>query len=137
MRNPEAREELHRADDLGLDLGDFDINQAFQSAMSDVATNKDTDLDEKIRRMEVIISEGTSELYSDFVDFRAMANQMQMMCNHDHNLQSMMNSSESLSGFMGEHSDHDGHNHGNDEYETDPKTGKKTKKKKKKFGHRH
>lgn len=129
--------------DFGMEfeMADFDINAAFQEAIVGVASDQEIALDEKVRRMEVIVSEGTSEVYRDFVDFRQMAAQMEMMCNHDHALNQSMQGSETLSGFMDSHKADDGHNHGNeshskhnhkddDEYEIDPKTGKKTKKKK-------
>lgn len=121
---------------------DFDINAAFQEAIAGVASDTELALEEKVRRMEVIVSEGTSEVYRDFVDFRSMAAQMEMMCNHDHALNQSMQGNDTLSGFMDSHKADDGHNHGDslhgkhnhkkddDEYEIDPKTGKKTKKKK-------
>lgn len=126
---------------MGLDMGEFDINAAFQEAIQGVASDTELALEEKVRRMEVIVSEGTSEVYRDFVDFRQMAAQMEMMCNHDHALNQSMQGSETLSGFMDSHKADDGHNHGDtlhgkhnhkddDEYEIDPKTGKKSKKKK-------
>lgn len=116
---------------------DFDINAAFQEAIQGVASDSELALEEKVRRMEVIVSEGTSDVYRDFVDFRQMAAQMEMMCNHDHALNQSMQGSDTLLGFMDSHKADDGHNHGdslnnkdNHEYEIDPKTGKKTKKKK-------
>ena len=122
---------------------DFDINAAFQEAIQGLASDTELDLEEKVRRMEVIVSEGTSEVYRDFVDFRQMAAQMEMMCNHDHAFNQSMQGNDTLSAFMDSHKDDDGHNHGdsseykykhkkgNNEYAVDPKTGKKTKKKKK------
>ena len=83
--------------------------------------------------MEHIVAEGSSPVYRDFIDFRMMAAQMEMMCNHNHGLEQSMQGSEMLSGFMDSNrgDDHDGHNHDkDDEYEIDPKTGKKVKKKK-------
>lgn len=119
----------------------FDINAAFQEAIQGVASNTELALEEKVRRMEVIVSEGTSEAYRDFVDFRQMAAQMEMMCSHDHAFNQASQGSETLHGFMDSHKEDDGHNHGDnldnkhnhkkdDDYEIDPKTGKKTKKKK-------
>lgn len=134
---------LEQAPDFGMEAfgmsEDFDINAAFQEAMYGVATDTELALEEKVRRMEVIVSEGTSEVYRDFVDFRSMAAQMEMMCNHDHALNQSMQGSDTLSGFMDSHKEDDGHNHGSnlhdkhskkddDEYEIDPKTGKKRKK---------
>jgi len=133
MNGLEQAPRIEDVPDFGMELGvaGFDINAAFQEAIAGVANDTELALDEKTRRMEVIVSEGTSELYSDFVDFRAMAAQMEMMCNHDHALNQSLQGSEILSGFMGGHNGEDGHNHkDNEEYETDPKTGKKTKKKK-------
>lgn len=122
---------------------DFDINAAFQEAIQGVVSDTELALEEKVRRMEVIVSEGTSEVYRDFVDFRQMAAQMEMMCNHDHALNQSMQGNDTLSSFMDSHKADDGHNHGedlhgkhkhkeDDEYEIDPITGKKTNKKKKK-----
>lgn len=118
----------------------FDINAAFQEAVIGVASDLELELEEKMRRMEVIVHEGTSEIYRDFVDFRQMAAQMQMMCNHDHAFNRSMQENELLSSFMDGHKTNDGHDHDKDsqgrhkdeeEYEIDPKTGKKTKRKKK------
>ena len=119
---------------------DFDINAAFQEAIAGVASDTELALEEKVRRMEVIVNEGTSEMYRDFVDFRQMAAQMEIMCSHDHTFSQSMRGNETLSGFVDSHKADDGHNHAdslhrkhnhkedNDEYEIDPKTGKKTKK---------
>jgi hypothetical protein len=126
---------------IEFDMADFDINAAFQEAIVGVATDKELALDEKVRRMELIVNEGASEVYRGFVDFRAMAAQMEMVCNHDHALNQSLQGSETLSGFMDGHKGEDGHDHGShlhgnhnhkedDEYEIDPQTGKKTKKKK-------
>jgi hypothetical protein len=121
---------------------DFDINAAFQEAIQGVVGDAELALEEKVRRMEVIVREGTSEVYRDFVDFRQMASQMEIMCNHDHALNLSLQGNDTLSGFMDSYKADDGHNHSgglhskhnhkknDDEYEIDPKTGKKTKKKK-------
>lgn len=144
MNTLEQTPQFEKMPDFGmeLDVGEFDINAAFQDTIQGVASDTELALEEKVRRMEVIVNEGTSEVYRDFVDFRAMAVQMEMMCNHDHALNQSMRGSDTLSGFMDSHRSDDGHNHGeslhgkhnhkdDDEYEIDPKTGKKTKKKKK------
>lgn len=129
--------------DFGMEAfgmtGEFDINEAFQEAVHGVATDTELALEEKVRRMEVIISEGESDVYREFVDFRQMASQMEMMCNHDHAFAQSVEGSESLSSFLGEHKPGDEHGHAesshkhahheDDEYDIDPKTGKKTKKK--------
>lgn len=125
-----------------FDMGDFDINAAFQEAITGVASDTELALEEKVRRMEVIVSEGTSEIYREFVDLRSMAAQMEMMCNHNHALDQSVQGSEILSGFLDSHKPGDKHDHSNtpssknnhedkddDEYEIDPKTGKKIKKK--------
>lgn len=152
MNSAEALKPLDQEPDFGMpeiDFGsleaDFDINAAFQEAMSDVASNEEIALEEKVRRMEVIVSEGTSEVYKDFVDFRSMAAQMEMFCNHDHALNQATQGSKTLSSFMDGHKEdghghdgttHDKHDHkkDDDEYEIDPKTGKKKKKKRNWFG---
>ncbi len=124
--------------DFGMEcaMGEFDINAAFQEAVTGVVGDVELALEEKVRRMESIVSEGTSEVYRNFVDFRAMAAQMKMLCSHDHALSQSIQGSEMLSSFLDSYKADDGHNHTDDdksiddEYEIDPKTGKKTKKKK-------
>lgn len=132
-----------QAPQFDFDMGDFDINAAFQEAITGVASDTELALDEKVRRMEVIVSEGTSEVYRDFVDLRSMAAQMEMMCTHNHALDQSVQGSEILSGFIDSHKPDDKHDHGNnasskntqedtdddDDDEIDPKTGKKVKKK--------
>jgi len=128
--------------DFGMELSidGFDINAAFQEAVHGVASDTELALEEKVRRMEAIVSEGTSEVYRDFVDFRHMASQMEMMCSDDHSLSESILESNTLTSFMDNHREDDGHGHDSglhgkhshkdDEYEIDPKTGKKKKKKK-------
>lgn len=119
--------------DFGLD--DFDINAAFQDALTGVATAEDLANDEKVVCMEVLIAEGTSEAYRDFVDMRAMAAQIEMICNHDHALNEAMGGSESLMGFRDEHTAEDGHTHSHehkpneddDDDDEEDKNGKKKK----------
>lgn len=131
--------------DFGMEIfgmnEEFDINAAFQEAIQGVASDTELALEEKVRRMEVIVSESNSEVYREFLDFRQIAAQMEMMCSHDHALSQSMQNNGTLSGFMDSHKKDDGHDHSDnlhephdkdsDEYEIDPKTGKKTKKKKK------
>ena len=107
-KRPEASVEENAI--FGMEF-DFDLNAAFQGAISGVASDADLALDEKVRRMEVIINEGNSDTYRDFVDFRQIASQMQMICSHDHALGQMMNANDSLSSILGKHDDNDGHNH--------------------------
>lgn len=142
MNTLEQAPRFEKTPDFGmeLDMGEFDINAAFQEAITGVASDAELALEEKVRRMEVIVSEGTSEVYRNFVDFRQMAAQMQMMCTHDHALNKSMTGSDVLSSFMDSNLD-DGHGHGDslhskhnhnkddDDDEIDPKTGKKKKKK--------
>lgn len=131
--------------DFGMQFGmeDFDINAAFTEAINGVISDKELALDEKVRRMEVIVSEGMSEVYRNFVDFRQMAAQIQMMCNHDHTFNQSIKGSDTLSGLLDNHKKDDGHNHKDsklddhnhsdkeeDDDEIDPVTGKKKKKKK-------
>lgn len=99
--------------DFGMefDIDGFDINAAFQEAITDVASDAELALDEKVRRMEVIVSEGASDLYRDFVDFSAMAAQMAMMCAHDHAFGQLAQTSETLSGLMAAYTKDDGHHH--------------------------
>lgn len=91
-----------------FELDGFDLDEAFQGAMSDVANDFEASLDDKIRRMENIVTEGSSEIYRDFVDFRVLASQIQMMCGHNHEMNASIQTNEVLSGFMAEHvSPHD------------------------------
>jgi len=112
----------------------FDIDAAFQGAIADVASNEELELNEKITRMENIISESSSEVYRDFVDFHSMAAQMEVMCNHNHVLNSAMESSDTLSSFRTSFADSAEHNHKHES--SNDKVAKeksKTKKKKKKM----
>ena len=129
------------SNDFELDLGlDFDINAAFEGALSDVQENEELQLEEKIFRMETIVTEANSDIYRDFVDFQSMASQIQMMCDHDHTFASQVETSDTLSNFINPFikdqdslpHQHQHPTHHKDEYEIDPKTGKKKKKKKKK-----
>lgn len=126
--------------DLGFDMDGFDINTAFQEAMTGVVTDAELALEEKVRRMEVIVSEGSSDVYRDFVDFRMMATQIEMMCSHDHVLSQSLQNSTTLSGFMDSHKNDDGHNHSESLHDRlehkheDEKDPKKSKKKKKRTG---
>jgi hypothetical protein len=69
-------------------------------------------LEEKVRRMEGIVSEGNSDIYREFVDFRQMAAQIEMMCSHDHELNQSLRDSDTLTTFMDSHKDdnHDQYN---------------------------
>ncbi|MDB5169827.1 MAG: hypothetical protein JWN82_223 [Candidatus Saccharibacteria bacterium] len=127
MKSAEAAPAM--VDDVFSLEGSFDINAAFQEAMKGVISDEEIALEEKVRRMEVIVAEGSSETYRNFVDFRAMATQMEMACMHDHNLHDATDASESLSGFRDLHSSEDGHGHGKHDEENDKKKGKKKKKK--------
>ena len=115
---------------FGMEL-DFDLNAAFQGAISGVASDAELALDEKVRRMEVIINEGNSDTYRDFVDFRQIASQMQMICSHDHALGQMMNANDSLSSILGKHDDNDGHNHTSHSHDEDDDDDDDSDKKKK------
>lgn len=121
---PEQSPTAEFFDQFGME--DFDINAAFQGAVADVVTNQELALDEKVRRMESIVAEGSSELYRDFVDFSQLAQQMEMLCAHDHDLQSAFESSSSLSSLMNRNEQKHGHDH-------DEKDAKKSKKKKTKL----
>ena len=115
---------------FGMEL-EFDLNAAFQGAISGVASDAELALDEKVRRMEVIINEGNSDTYRDFVDFRQIASQMQMICSHDHALGQMMNANDSLSSILGKHDDNDGHNHTSHSHDEDDDDDDDSDKKKK------
>ena len=102
----------------------------------DFDSDADLALDEKVRRMEVIINEGNSDTYRDFVDFRQIASQMQMICSHDHALGQMMNANDSLSSILGKHDDNDGHNHTSHSHDEDDDDDDNNKKKKSKSSKR-
>ena len=127
-KRPEASVEENAI--FGMEF-EFDLNAAFQGAISGVASDADLALDEKIRRMESIINEGNSETYRDFVDFRQIASQMQMICSHDHALGQMMKSNDSLSSILGKHDDNDGHNHSSHSHDEDDDEDDDSDKKKK------
>jgi hypothetical protein len=119
---------------FGMD-GDFDINSAFQDAMFGVISDAELMLEEKVRRVEVMVTEGTSDTYRDFVDLRSLAAQIEMFCNHDHGFNQALQGNETISGFRESHKPEDGHNHQDTlekhkdkDDEIDPKTGKKRKK---------
>lgn len=131
------------APELDFGMEDFDINEMFQEALSGVVTDEELALDEKVRRMEVIVNEGTSEVYRDFVDFRQMASQMEMMCAHDHMFDQSIRGSDVLGNLLDAFAEDDGHGHGNghshghgegDDTASTKKRKKKTKKKKKELG---
>lgn len=120
--------------DFSLNIDDFDVNAAFQDALTGVVSDEELALTEKVRRVETIINTGNSEIYRDFIDFRGMASQIEMICNHDHALQGALSSNETVNGFMDTHH-HDSEktrDHGHDEHDDD-KDKKKKKSKKKKF----
>ena len=128
--------------DTAMDFGDFDINAAFQEAMFGVATDAELALDEKVRRMELIVDQGTSDLYREFIDFRQLAAQVELACSHDHALGQSLQASGLLAGLMG--AQEQGHDHGglpglgsHDGHEHDdetPAAGKKKKKRRSWFG---
>lgn len=131
MNSPE------QAPQFDFDMSNFDINAAFQEAITGVASDTELALEEKVRRMETIVSEGTSEVYRGFVDLRSMAARI-----HDHASCQSVQGSEILAGFVDNYKPDEKHDHINtpssknnhedkddDEYEIDPKTGKKIKKK--------
>lgn len=133
MRSPElAPLATGPVPEMDFGMEGFDINEMFHEALSGVATDEELALDEKVLRMEVIVSEGTSEVYRDFVDFRQLASQMEMICTHDHALGQSIQDSDTLGGFMGAFADDDGHGHAHehDEDGATKSTKKKTKKKK-------
>lgn len=85
---------------MGFECDDFDFNAAFQEALYGVMSDKELALEEKVKRMEFIVTEGTSHIYKEFIDFRAMAAQIQMVCNHDHAMKDFLSNSDVLSGLV-------------------------------------
>lgn len=97
-----------------LEMTGFDVDAAFQEATQEVLSNAELAIDEKVRRMEVILSQSASEAYREFVDFRSLAAQMQMACAHDHSFGQAAEGSETLGGFLQATSNADelqGHGH--------------------------
>jgi|GEM_PF-6262811 len=92
-------------------LDSFNLNAAFQSALADIVEDEALMLEQKVQRIEAVITESASDLYREFVDFRALAAQVELFCTHDHGLRQAVTSSEVLSGFLGGHADHDEHEH--------------------------
>lgn len=102
---------------MGFDCDDFDFNAAFQEALYGVMSDKELALEEKVKRMEFIVTEGTSLIYREFIDFRAMAAQIQMMCNHDHAMKDFLSNSDVLTGLLSDSQDNSfnkDHNHDHD-----------------------
>lgn len=128
MSSPE-RASYYDGSDPSFEMGGFDVNLAFQEAAYGVVSDAELALEEKIRRMENIVREGSSAAYREFVDFRSLAAQIELLCTHQHELQQALHASEVLSTFMDNHTDEHDHAYDSD-YEVDPKTGKRTKKKK-------
>ena len=138
MNTVEQAPRLKAMPDFGMEA--FGINEAFQEAYQVIASDAELAVEEKIRRMENIVNEATSEIYRGFVNFRQLTVKMEMSCNDDHTLQQSMNKSDTLSTFMDDHKAEDGHDghdahddkqdhkKDDDEYEIDPITGKKRKK---------
>lgn len=121
------------SDPFALEL-DFDINAAFQEVTTGILSDKMLTLEEKVGRVETLIAEASSETYQAFVDFRAMASQIEMFCNHDHALNESLTQNSTVSGFMDSHKDYD-HNHDsvdNTSEESETKNSKEKSKKKKK-----
>lgn len=87
--------------DFGME--NFDVDAAFQGAIADVVTDTELLLNEKVLRIERVIEDANSDFYQGFVDLRNMAARIEMFCNHDHTLQSALESSESVSNFLNEH----------------------------------
>jgi len=133
----ERAPQLGETTDFSMDwLVDFDINAAFQEAVYGIAQDTELALEEKVRRMEGIVTQGASELYRDFIDFRGMAAQMEIICSHDHTMSQSLQASEILSGFMAAHTADDGHDHSpseqsqnEDDDDEDPRTRRKKKRK--------
>ena len=62
---------------------------------------------------ETMFDMGTGQQFEDFMDFALMAQQIQLICDHDHDLANQLLSNDTIKGFMDEHSDdHHDHDHG-------------------------
>lgn len=92
-------------------LDGFDINAAFQGALYDIASDAELELTEKVRRMETVIQQGISAVYRDFIDFRAMATQIELACSHDHMLPETALGGTMIDGFLNIYASNDGHEH--------------------------
>lgn len=124
--------EFQNMPDFGLD--DFDFNAAFQESVTNVVTNEELLLEEKIKRIDVIMAEAKSSLYQEFVDFNALAAtaaaQMEHLCGGDDEHQAAKQS-DAASQFAKE-DDHEHHNH--DHEDEHYKNKHKDKKKKRRSG---
>jgi len=131
--NGERLSPVSAEQDISLfEIEGFDINAAFQMALSEVAASEELELTEKVQRMEMIVNEGNSDSYRNFVDFQTMAAQIEMFCSHDHMLNEAMQTSDFMNDFRGSQKHGEGddhHDHKDDDNEDDDL--KSTKKKKK------
>lgn len=131
-------------DPFALDIS-FDINAAFQEAAADVLSDEALELEERVSRVQTILSEAQSDTYEAFVDFRMLATQVEMFCNHDHAFResfSQNSPKETFSHQLDAHRDHH-HDHAleskgikkqNDKKESKKKEDRKKKKRKSWFG---
>lgn len=99
-------------DPFALEL-DFDINAAFQDATEGILTDEVLSLEEKIDKVASLITNASSETYQSFVDFRNIAAQIEMFCNHDHQFNESVAQDTTVSSFLSSFKDH-GHDHGNE-----------------------
>ncbi len=119
-------------DPFALDIS-FDINAAFQEAAASVLSDEAIALEERVSRVQTILSEAKSEVYEAFVDFRMLAAQVEMFCNHDHAFRESFsqNSIEDASFYrFDSHKDHR-HDHVVESRKTQKRKEKEESKKKK------
>ena len=84
----------------------FDVNEAITNAVSGIATDEELALSDKVAQIEAIIEEGeANEEFREFVDFKALVAEMEMICTHDHSLEAAFGQSETISNFMTTHSE--------------------------------
>lgn len=129
--------ELSEFDPFALDIS-FDINTAFQEAAASVLSDEAIALEERVSRIQTILTEAKSDTYEAFVDFRMLAAQVEMFCSHDHAFRESFSQNSPESTSLYRHDPHEDHHHSHKldhtkaKHEEDKGESKKKKDKKKK-----
>lgn len=111
----------------------FDPTAAFaelEQRYTDGDVEHDYTADNFVRDTEALMMDAA--FVERFEEAQAIAARMHELCGEDHMLNQAFQEVSESRGLFNSHEIHDGHNHqqSDDEYEIDPKTGKKVKKKK-------
>lgn len=75
-------------------IEDMDFDAVFRDALSDVVSDQELLLSEKVQRIETIFSEAESEIYNEFIDLQLLSMQLEYFCNHNHDLEEALYASE-------------------------------------------